>query len=603
MKIFCGLRVKEKHLLNFLLVIILIAFEYGIIRFVMSLFPEGLKIFISDDKLNQEIINNDVYNLIAISLVLVWFGILIAYYMWSIYFYNINLGYTNEDWAEIRKRIKEAKKRQEIGESIDDDDLLEPSENPYRQETFGLPSGTVRGTLALSLLVGALALLIINIGNPDIYEKSKVFHDNFEFFKTAFLMMVAFYFGSKSLSILQNKSTQNIAPAIPPRGRNKKKNGDLPGSQQETISTELKEREITTISDIEDDTEDKNITKDFPHLTDNDNNKKLSEEDINNCAKETGIETAVLKAVIKVESSGSGFLKDGRAKILFEGHKFWKFLEESGINPAKHALEHPDILYKTWTRKNYLGGIREYERLEKAKLINSTAALKSASWGLFQIMGFNHKIVGFDTVEAFVEEQEKSEKNQLEAFVEFIKSQNLVDSLKNHDWKTFARKYNGPGYAKNHYDTRLEEYYIKYSRSETTNIKAELIRSVKEKKQTLGQLNILRNQEIIFTCKTLELPWKENKRNISCIPENTYKVKKRFTDKNKFHFHVQDVPGRDWILIHHGNYYTDIRGCILVGLQHIDIDSDGLKDVTSSVATLKKLNQILPEQFDLLIRS
>ena len=62
-----------------------------------------------------------------------------------------------------------------------------------------------------------------------------------------------------------------------------------------------------------------------------------------------------------------------------------------------------------------------------------------------------------------------------------------------------------------------------------------------------------------------------------------------------------DVPDRNYILIHAGNYYSDIRGCILVGMDHLDINKDGFKDVTYSKDTLKKLYKILPEKFELEI--
>ncbi|MBT3642447.1 hypothetical protein HN604_02970 [archaeon] len=82
---------------------------------------------------------------------------------------------------------------------------------------------------------------------------------------------------------------------------------------------------------------------------------------------------------------------------------------------------------------------------------------------------------------------------------------------------------------------------------------------------------------------TLELPWKNNNRNISSIPEGTYEVSKRKSPKFKTHFKVADVKGRSDILIHAGNYPRDTAGCILVG------DSAGNNYVSSSRATLNNL--------------
>ncbi|QNF35872.1 hypothetical protein HUW51_17135 [Adhaeribacter swui] len=107
--------------------------------------------------------------------------------------------------------------------------------------------------------------------------------------------------------------------------------------------------------------------------------------------------------------------------------------------------------------------------------------------------------------------------------------------------------------------------------------------------------------QVIYNCKTLELPWLQNKSKVSCIPTGTYQVRKRNSPKYGDHFHVLDVPGRDYILIHHGNYYTDILGCILPGQNFSDINGDGLRDVTNSKNTMKMLLSLLPDSFTLII--
>ena len=121
-------------------------------------------------------------------------GILVAYYAWAIYFYNINFGITDKDWDDIETSRNTRNK------------IEEPVENPNSEETFGLPPGTVRGTIALTLLVGTLAMVLISFGKESVVKDNEVFVDNFDFFKTAFLMMIAFYFGQKSLEYLQSNS-------------------------------------------------------------------------------------------------------------------------------------------------------------------------------------------------------------------------------------------------------------------------------------------------------------------------------------------------------------------------------------------------------------
>jgi len=188
----------------------------------------------------------------------------------------------------------------------------------------------------------------------------------------------------------------------------------------------------------------------------------ISDKDIIETAKQIGVEPAALKAIALVESNGSGFLPSGKCKILFEGHIFWRQLVIAGINPNKLLLENRNILFEVWDKTKYIGGEGEYPRLEQAKKINIDCALKSASWGLFQIMGFNHKTCGFNDVKQFVESMQQSEANQLKAVSSFIKNDPLlINPLKNKDWAAFAKRYNGNGYAANQYDTKLLLAYNK----------------------------------------------------------------------------------------------------------------------------------------------
>ena len=183
----------------------------------------------------------------------------------------------------------------------------------------------------------------------------------------------------------------------------------------------------------------------------------LSSSDIRNAAEQIGVEPCAVKAVVDVESGGDGFLPDGRVKILFEGHVFWKELQKRGINPE--LLKMPNIVYPKWDKSQYKGGAQEHERLNAAALVNKEAALCSASWGLFQIMGFNHRLCGFSIVQDFVDAQKESEANQLNSFCQFMKNEGLVLFLKGLDFAGFARRYNGAGYAANQYDVKMRKAY------------------------------------------------------------------------------------------------------------------------------------------------
>lgn len=208
-------------------------------------------------------------------------------------------------------------------------------------------------------------------------------------------------------------------------------------------------------------------TNQLPNLSTKSNKKYLNDEQILNAAIEHKIDFASIKAVVDVESSGSGFFKNGKPKILFEGHIFWNQLQAKQISPSKHQKKNPSIVYPKWTKRHYIGGSKEYKRLEIAKKINEEAALKSASWGMFQIMGFNHYAAGYNTVEAFVKAMQSSEENQLNSFLTFVKNKKLKSALTNKQWAKFARAYNGAGFKKNQYDKRLANAYKKYSRKAT----------------------------------------------------------------------------------------------------------------------------------------
>lgn len=186
---------------------------------------------------------------------------------------------------------------------------------------------------------------------------------------------------------------------------------------------------------------------------------KLSDTDLSDCATNLNCQVAAIRAVVAVESSGGGFLANGRPKILFEAKYF------HDLTKGKYDKTNPNISSPVWNRKLYKGGAKEWDRLNEAMALNRSAALQSASWGLFQIMGANFKRCGFSNVEDFVAAMEKSEGAQLLAFVNFVKSNKLDNYLRTRNWAAFAKGYNGPGYAKNKYDQKLAAAYDKYAKA------------------------------------------------------------------------------------------------------------------------------------------
>jgi len=189
---------------------------------------------------------------------------------------------------------------------------------------------------------------------------------------------------------------------------------------------------------------------------------------------------AAIRAVDEVESGG-GWFTDVRAevlaldgpggfldgdelpKILFEAHKFDRH------TGGKWRTKYPNLSSPAWNRALYVGGDGEYRRLHQAMQLDREAALKSASWGRYQILGENFQAAGFANVEAFVEAMKESEERHLEAFVLFIRSNSLVDefraiSAKVADCVPFARAYNGPGYAANNYDGKIAVAFARWAK-------------------------------------------------------------------------------------------------------------------------------------------
>lgn len=187
----------------------------------------------------------------------------------------------------------------------------------------------------------------------------------------------------------------------------------------------------------------------------------LTEQDYERAAARLGCDVPAVKAVAEVESAGAGFLPDGRPKILFERHIFRRQLLDRGIDTRGLERERPDIV--NVKRGGYVGGAVEWQRLDDAVKINREAALSSASWGKFQILGSNWKAAGADSLQDFVNRMYRSEGAQLDAFVEFVIANNLDDDLRRHDWAGFARGYNGTAFAKNKYDTKLAAAHARHA--------------------------------------------------------------------------------------------------------------------------------------------
>ncbi|MDE6741184.1 MAG: N-acetylmuramidase family protein [Muribaculaceae bacterium] len=181
----------------------------------------------------------------------------------------------------------------------------------------------------------------------------------------------------------------------------------------------------------------------------------LTEEDFQIVADELGVEVASIKAVVKIEAGPKlqGFWAPGVPVANYVQSLFNKYNGKTKGRKIKDA-----------TVPSGLTGyaLKEWRSLTNARKINADAADMGTYWGMFQIGGFNYKLCGCQSVEEMVSKICESEFSQLQMFAVFIRNSGMLESLQKKDWAAFARKYNGPAYAKRGYHTRMAKEYANY---------------------------------------------------------------------------------------------------------------------------------------------
>ncbi len=232
--------------------------------------------------------------------------------------------------------------------------------------------------------------------------------------------------------------------------------------------------------------------------------EEIKESDWKATADGLGCELEVLKAIAKVESGGrSAFWRLNRGDgasipaILYERHYF------SRLTKKKFDASHPDISWPTGYlgRKKAKAGDKNakqpegvvhdsdfysdyassYLRLINAFRLDADAALRSCSWGKFQVMGDNFSLCAVDNAVKFVTAMCTSELGQIQLLAGFIRKKpqawknpknktlgkeiSLLDAVRNKDWKAIAFNYNGPKYAEFNYDHQIEAAYKFYKGS------------------------------------------------------------------------------------------------------------------------------------------
>ncbi|MFM5138421.1 N-acetylmuramidase domain-containing protein [Aeromonas rivipollensis] len=174
---------------------------------------------------------------------------------------------------------------------------------------------------------------------------------------------------------------------------------------------------------------------------------------------------ATLATVAQVESIGEGFTQPMRPVVLFERHVFYqqltKHLGKAGADQM--AVRYPNLVNPK--RGGYAGGAAEWERLQLAISLCWVAAIESASWGMFQIMGYHWPALGFACASDWMGAMQRSEADHLTALCRFIQQDPAMHkALKGRKWAEFARRYNGPAYKENDYDTKLVKAYAHFAR-------------------------------------------------------------------------------------------------------------------------------------------
>lgn len=213
-------------------------------------------------------------------------------------------------------------------------------------------------------------------------------------------------------------------------------------------------------------------TKTQTSLAGGDCTQLLRNNDLVTAAERLNVPLASIYAVNEVESKGKGFLDNGKALILFERHIMYRQLAKvrhPGDDPAELKRHADQLATASPALVNskpggYIGGTAEHQRLAMARLIDDTAALESASWGAFQIMGFHWQRLGYASAQTFVAAMSAGESQQFDAFTRFIETDPaLHKALKARKWAEFAKLYNGPDYLRNLYDTKLQRAYERHA--------------------------------------------------------------------------------------------------------------------------------------------
>ena len=202
------------------------------------------------------------------------------------------------------------------------------------------------------------------------------------------------------------------------------------------------------------------VLSDMPEADEKVRFKTLTDDDFRIVADELGVEVAAIKAVVRIEAGPKleGFWAPGVPVANYVQSLFNKYNGKTKGRKIKDAKVPTGL-------SGY--ALKEWTSLTNARKTNADAADMGTYWGMFQIGGFNYKLCGCQTVEEMVNKVCESEFSQLEMFAVFIRNSGMLEALRKKDWASFARKYNGPSYAKRGYHTRMAKEYAAFKNTDT----------------------------------------------------------------------------------------------------------------------------------------
>ncbi len=187
----------------------------------------------------------------------------------------------------------------------------------------------------------------------------------------------------------------------------------------------------------------------------------LTDEDFYAIADSLGVEAAAIKAVVQIEtgSTGAGFHSDGYPLVNFDSGLFRRFAGRRGVNVSAARREHPEAFTPPNIARYGSHQGAHQARLRAGMAVDTVAAIEATFWGMFQIGGFNWHLAGAESHQDFVDRVSRSEYDQLVLFANFIRNTGLLKHLRDKNWSAFAKLYNGPGYARRGYHTKMAEAY------------------------------------------------------------------------------------------------------------------------------------------------